>query len=65
VFCLPAGGVSAGVRCRSRRVPPSHGTNFGTVPERIVATSDVPVIIVCYEDPDVDAVEHATQAGSS
>jgi len=38
---------------------------FGTVPERIVTTADVPVIVVRHEDPDVDAAEQATQAGSS
>lgn len=37
---------------------------FGTVPERIVTTTDVPVIVVRHEDPDVESAEQATQAGS-
>ncbi len=38
---------------------------FGTVPERIVTTTDVPVIVVRHEDPAVESAEQATQAGSS
>jgi nucleotide-binding universal stress UspA family protein len=30
---------------------------FGTVPEQIVTTTDVPVIVVRHDDPDVDAAE--------
>lgn len=37
---------------------------FGTVPEQIVTTTDVPVIVVRHEDPDVDTAEQATQAAS-
>lgn len=35
---------------------------FGTVPERVVTTTDVPVMVVRHEDADVDAAEQATQA---
>jgi nucleotide-binding universal stress UspA family protein len=38
---------------------------FGTVPERIVTTTDVPVIAVRHEDEDVDAAEHTLQADST
>lgn len=38
---------------------------FGTVPERIVTSTDIPVIVVRHDDADVDAAEHATQAESS
>lgn len=38
---------------------------FGTVPERIVTSTDVPVIVVRHEDPDITSAEQATQAGSS
>lgn len=38
---------------------------FGTVPERIVSTTDVPVIVVRHEEEDVDMAERATQAESS
>ncbi|MEF8797310.1 MAG: universal stress protein, partial [Salinivenus sp.] len=38
---------------------------FGTVPERIVSTTDVPVIVVRHEDAHVDAAGRAMEAGSS
>lgn len=38
---------------------------FGTVPERIVTTTDVPVIVVRHEDEEVEAAEQTMQAGSS
>lgn len=38
---------------------------FGTVPERIVTMSDVPVIVVRHKDEDIEAAEHTMQAGSS
>ena len=38
---------------------------FGTVPERIVTTTDVPVIVVRHEDPDVESAEQAMGADSS
>lgn len=38
---------------------------FGTVPERIVTTTDVPVIVVRHDDEDIESAERATQAGSS
>ena len=38
---------------------------FGTVPERIVTTTDVPVIVVRHEDEAIDAAEQSMGAGSS
>jgi nucleotide-binding universal stress UspA family protein len=35
---------------------------FGTVPERIVTSVNVPVIVVRHEDEDVSAAEQATRA---
>jgi len=35
---------------------------FGTVPERVVTTTDAPVMVVRHKDADVDAAEQATQA---
>lgn len=37
----------------------------GTVSERIVTSTDVPVIFVRHDNPDVQAAEQATQAASS
>ncbi|MEF8817777.1 MAG: universal stress protein [Salinibacter sp.] len=38
---------------------------FGTVPERIVTSADVPVIVVRHEDEAIEAAEQTMQAGSS
>jgi nucleotide-binding universal stress UspA family protein len=35
---------------------------FGTVPERIVGSTDATVIVVRHKDEDVGAAEQATQA---
>lgn len=38
---------------------------FGTVPEQIVKTADIPVIVVRHEDPSITSAEKATQAAST
>lgn len=36
---------------------------FGTIPERVVKTAQVPVVMVRHEEEDVDMAERATQTG--
>ena len=38
---------------------------FGSVPERVVKTAHVPVVMVRHEEEDVDMAERATQTGRS
>ncbi len=45
--------------------PSVHEILFGTVPERIATSVDVPVIVVRHEDEAIEAAEHTMQAGSS